>query len=312
MKRGEFIKLSAGIAIIAPLINSCHVKQPVTGKIIGASAATGHMLRDRSFAEPQDFEKRDVVIVGAGISGLSAARHLFNNKVTDITILDLEDHAGGNSSSGANNISKYPWGAHYIPLPNNNLTEYLTFLEEANVITGYDAAGLPIYNDYFLCHDPEERLYINGKWQDGIVPRFGLNDAELLEFKKFFLLMEDFKQRKGQDGKDAFSIPVDTSSKDKSLVELDNMTMNEWMERNHFTCDYIKWYVNYCTKDDFGTNADTISTWAGIHYFASRKGKSNNASYNDVLTWEQGNGFLVEALQKDIIENLSFPNSGDR
>ena len=304
MKRGEFIKLSAGIAIVAPLINSCRVKQPITGKIIGASAATGHMLRDHSFAEPQHFEKKEVVIIGAGISGLSAARHLMRNSITDIAILDLEDRAGGNSSSGANAVSQYPWGAHYIPLPNNNLTEYLTFLHEAEVITGYDAEGLPVYNDYFLCHDPEERLYINGKWQDGIVPRFGLNDAELLEFKKFFILMDDFKQMKGQDGKDAFSIPVDTSSKDKSLTELDSITMKEWMERNQFTSEYIKWYINYCTKDDFGTNYDTISAWAGIHYFASRKGKSNNAAYNDVLTWEQGNGFLVEALQKNITKKI--------
>lgn len=43
-----------------------------------------------------------------------------------------------------------------------------------------------------------------------------------------------------------------------------------------------------------------MSAWAGIHYFASRKGKAANAAYNDVLTWEHGNGFLIDALRKDL------------
>lgn len=304
MKRGDFIRISVGMAIMAPLINSCAEKKTISGKIVGASASTGHLLRDHTFGEPKESESKQIVIVGAGISGLSAGRHLLKNNITDFVILDLEEHAGGNSSSGANRISQYPWGAHYIPLPNNNLTEYLSFLSEANVITGYDTAGLPIYNEYFLCQDPEERLYINGKWQDGLVPKLGLKDAELAEFHKFFLLMNEFKEMKGKDGKDAFSIPVDTSSKDERFVELDKITMSEWMKRHNFSCDYIKWYVNYCTKDDFGTTSDNISAWAGIHYFASRKGKSNNASYNDVLTWEQGNGFLVQHLQKDLNQKI--------
>jgi hypothetical protein len=300
MKRDEFIRLSAGLAGIGPFLNSCDDKKPITGKIIGASAATGHMLRDKSFADPDIFEEKQVVIIGAGVSGLSAARHLHKNNITDITILDLEDHAGGNSSFGSNKISRFPWGAHYIPLPNNNLTDYLAFLQDANVVTGYDQSGLPVYNEYFLCQDPEERLYINGKWQDGLVPNFGLSDAELLEFKRFFLLIQGFKELKGKDGKDAFSIPVDTSSKDENIVALDTITMKTWMDQNNLTSDYIRWYVNYCTRDDFGTPYDIVSAWAGIHYFASRKGKSANASYNDVLTWEQGNGFLVQELQKGI------------
>lgn len=319
MKRGDFIRISAGLAIMAPLINSCAERKPVPGKIVGASAKTGHLLRDHSFGEPTDSESKKVVIIGAGISGLSAGRHLMKNNITDFVILDLEAHSGGNSSSGNNRISQYPWGAHYIPLPNNNLTEYLSFLSDANVITGYDTAGLPVYNEYFLCQDPEERLYINGKWQDGLVPKSGLKDAELLEFQKFFHLMNGFKEMKGSDGKDAFSIPVDTSSRDERFVELDKLTMSEWMKRHDFGCDYIKWYVNYCTKDDFGTTSDNISAWAGIHYFASRKGKSNNASYNDVLTWEQGNGFLAQHLQKDLHQKIqtnslavSVKHNGDR
>lgn len=300
MNRKDFIKLSVGMAITAPFVNSCKTITPVSGKIVGPSSSLGHILRDyKTFKIPETYEKKKVVIVGAGVSGLSAARHLFQHHVDDFVVLDLEEHVGGNASHGSNPVSKYPWGAHYVPLPNNNLEEYISFLEEADVITGYDEKNLPIYNEYYLCQDPEERLYINGKWQDGLVPQFGLAENELAEFKKFFALMHDFKNLKGRDGKEAFSIPIDTSSTDSNITALDEITMKAWMDQNELTCAYIRWYVNYCTKDDFGTNYDQISAWAGIHYFASRKGQGNNASYHDVLTWEEGNGFLVNQLQKN-------------
>ena len=304
MKRGDFIKLSAGLAAIGPFLDACETKQPISGRIVGTAAATGHLLRDRSFKDPEQYESKKVVIVGGGVSGLSAARHLFKNGIEDIVILDLEEQAGGNAISGSNSVSKYPWGAHYVPLPNNNLTEYLSFLRDADVITGFNERGLPVYNEYYLVHDPEERLYINGKWQEGLVPNFGLIESDLDEFRKFFRVMKDFKQMKGNDGRDAFSIPVDTSSKDVALSALDQMTMREWMDQNHFSCEYIRWYVNYCTRDDYGTSYDTISAWAGIHYFAARKGEASNASYHDVLTWEQGNGFLVQELQKNIASKI--------
>lgn len=304
MKRGEFIKLTAGMAAMAPLLHACDSEKPVPGQIVGASAAVGHMLRDRKFEAPAHFEEKEVVIVGAGVSGLSAGRHLMQHGIADFVLLDLENHAGGNAASGSNAISKYPWGAHYVPIPNNNLTEYLAFLTDAGVITHYDEAGLPVYDEFALCHDPEERLYIHGKWQEGLIPQFGLPDSALEEFRVFFQKMEDFKTRKGSDGKEAFAIPVNASSRDASITALDKITMKEWLDDQQLTGEYIRWYVNYCTRDDFGTNYDTISAWAGIHYFASRKGRAANASYNDVLTWEQGNGFLVQQLQNTVKDKI--------
>lgn len=299
MHRRDFLKLSAGLAGITPLLHACSQERVIPGSMIGASSEVGHLLRDHAFTEPDSWEPHQVVIAGGGISGLSAARQLGREGITDVLLLDLENHTGGNASSGSNAISGFPWGAHYVPIPNNNLTEYLSFLQETGVITGYDAAGLPVYNEYHLCQDPEERLYVNGEWQDGLVPRFGLTDPERLEFKNFFGYMETYRTRKGSDGKDAFAIPVDQSSKDEAFTALDRITMKTWLEKMQLTGKYIHWYIDYCTRDDFGTPYDRISAWTGIHYFASRKGKgSNNVSYHDVLTWEKGNGFLAAALAK--------------
>ncbi|HEY0041082.1 MAG TPA: FAD-dependent oxidoreductase [Flavisolibacter sp.] len=267
---------------------------------MGASAHIGHMLRDKTFNEPASIIQKDIVIIGGGVSGLSAGYHLHKAGITDFLLLDLEEKVGGNASHGKNSISAFPWGAHYIPIPNNSLTEYQAFLRENNVITGYNEQGLPVYNDLFLCFDPEERLYINGQWQDGLVPQFGVPEEEKKEIERFLALMNEFRYKKGSDGKDAFALPVNASSKDDEFVRLDSQTMKEWMLQQGFTGKYLHWYVGYCTRDDFGTPIDKVSAWAGIHYYASRKGKGANAEHQDVLTWPEGNGWLVQQLEKQI------------
>lgn len=278
-------------------MTACRSSRVIPGSIVGASAAIGHMLRDKVFEKPAVFEARKVAIVGGGISGLSAAMHLAKAGVEDVVLLELEAHMGGNAASGSNEYSKFPYGAHYVPIPNNQLKDYMAFLEASGVITGYEN-GLPIYNELYLCHDPEDRLYINGKWQEGIVPNYGLSENSKQQFTRFFDIMAGLRQAKGRDGKDAFAIPVDHSSTDPLYTALDQLTFKQWLEQQGFSSKELLWYANYCTLDDFGTPVDQISAWAGIHYFAARKGRAANAHYDDVLTWEQGNGFLAEQLLK--------------
>ena len=300
MNRRGFIGLSIGSTAIANWLLSCTTHKKIKGEIIGASSSIGHLLRDNKFSNPSQTINTKIIIIGAGISGLSAGWHLHQHGITDLIILDLEDHAGGNSTYGKNNISAYPWGAHYIPIPNNDLVDYTNFLKTCNVITGEDSNGLPAYNETYLCFDPQERLYINGRWQDGIIPQFGVPDNDKKQLASFLKKMDEFRNLKGPDGKDAFAIPVNNSSKDPSLLDLDSLTMKSWMIKMGFTSEYLHWYVNYCCRDDFGTPHHLISAWAGIHYYASRKGKGSNAGHADVLTWPEGNGFLVEQLQKNI------------
>ena len=93
-----------------------------------------------------------------GIAGLAAARRLDQRGQRDFLLLELESTAGGNSTSGRNSVAAYPWGAHYLPLPNDESTEVLALLEELGVLRGRDASGAPIYDEEMLCADPNERM----------------------------------------------------------------------------------------------------------------------------------------------------------
>lgn len=302
MDRRTFIQWGAGLAGLSAYLLSCKPERKIPGSIVGANAARGHLLRDKKVDRPADYIDKEVVIVGGGITGLSAARWLRNRGIKDMVLLELEDHVGGNAHHGKNELSAYPWGAHYIPVPNNDLTEYLSFLSECEVIVNTDAGGLPVYNELSLCFDPQERLYINGRWQEGLIPQFGVPTAEMKQIELFLQRMEGYRYFKGNDGKDAFAIPVDRSSKDPQYTKLDDITMKQWMQQEGFSSENLQEYINYCCRDDFGTTMDTISAWAGIHYFASRKGKGANASHSDVLTWPEGNGYLVNRLRRSVSE----------
>ena len=165
--------------------------------------------------------------------------------------------------------------------------------------------GLPLYNEYYLCFDPKERLYINNYWQEGVIPREGLEAKDLKQIEQFLSMMNDFKHRIGNDGKPAFTIPVDRSSSDPLFRQLDMLTMDEFLAQNNLTSPYLRWYVNYCCADDYGSGLAETSAWAGIHYFASRKGTAANAPSDAVLTWPEGNYWLVRELRKNIEKNIA-------
>ena len=309
-KRFIFVFAGAGAALIAGgtwfLRN---VKNMVKGRMVEDHSSSGHLLREGKFPEPSVELKEKIVIAGGGIAGLSAARYLERHSMSDYRLLELADEFGGNAVSGKNRISAYPWAAHYIPVPNNNQKDLLDFLEEHRVIIGYSPEGLPVYNELNLCYYPEERLYLNGYWQEGLIPRFGLPKADLADIDRFLHLMDDFRAAKGSDGKEAFAIPAAESSIDPGFTKFDQQTMKEFLLDRQFHSEYLHWYIDYCCRDDFGTRYDEASAWAGIHYFAGRKGKGANAEHHDVLTWPEGNAWLAKCLMSDIPENKRTSSS---
>jgi hypothetical protein len=266
------------------------------GRLLGPSAAIGHRLRDGGLPEPSSFSRTDVAIVGGGIAGLSAVWWLRRRGIADIALIELEPQPGGNAAHGRNAVSAYPWGAHYVPLLTAEAEHARILFEEIGLITGHTASGEPIYDELALCADPHERLFILGRWQEDLLPALGVTEADRAQYASFFAAMNRFRAAIGNDGRRAFAIPVDRSSADPQFLELDRLSMADWMAARGWDSPPLLWYIDYCCRDDFGAHAAETSAWAGIHYFAARgsRGQEDQA----VLTWPQGNGFLAEQLAR--------------
>lgn len=300
LDRRQFITMAAALPLAG-----CHPREPIRGEIVGANHALGHRIRDGKMPQPTSERRRRVVVVGAGVSGLAAARHLYRRGMRDLAVLELESEIGGNAASGRNAVSAYPWGAHYVPIPGADAGEVVQLFRELGVITGVDERGRPIYREDFLCHDPTERLFALGHWQEGLVPQVGLSPEESRQMEAFLREMAFLKNQMGADGRPAFTIPLDASSADESFRRWDGITMAAWMHQRGYSARPLKWYVNYCCRDDFGAGMDRVSAWAGIHYFAARRGEAANAPSYSVVTWPEGNGWLVERLREGLTEHIS-------
>lgn len=277
----------------------------VAGDIVGPAVSLGHRVRDGTFPPVSEQRRAGVVIAGGGIAGLAAAWKFAKSGYDDYLLLELDAAPGGNARSGRNAVSAFPWGAHYVPVPALGMHPVLELFEELGVIEGYDAGGLPIYNELYLCADPTERLLIDGKWQDGIVPRAGLAAADKAQIEAFFADMKTWRARRGADGRPAFTIPIDDSSHDPAILALDRISMWEYLHRKAWSSRHLQWYVNYCCRDDYGCRSEDTSAWAGIHYFASRAGWGANAPPHSVLTWPAGNGWIVDALTPRLAGRVS-------
>ncbi len=295
---------TAGVGAAALLVGCGKSRTHYPGRIVGAASAAGHRLRTGDFPSPSETLDAGIVIVGGGIAGLAAARRLARRGTRDFLLLELEQQPGGNAASGRNAISAYPWGAHYVPLPNEESTEVLALFEELGITRDRDAKGAPIYQEEYLCADPMERLFDAGRWQEGLLPQIGITKNDRRQYDAFFARMESFRAMRGNDGRFAFAIPLDLSSSDPELLALDSMTMADWMSQQGWNSEPLRWHVDYSCRDDYGAGIAQVSAWAGIHYFASRRGHAANADSDAVVTWPEGNGWLAARLAAPHAEKI--------
>ena len=311
MNRRQFL-LSLGTAATATAggayawrrIHSSKTPPLPEGEILGASAAIGHRLRAMDFPEPTETLKTPVVIVGGGIAGLSAGWKLQKAGFADFVILELESEVGGNARSGENAIAAYPWGAHYLPFPTRESRATRELLADFGVLRGDPCAAEPAYDERVINFAPQERLYAHGVWHDGLWPQVGVRQRDFDQYRRFQALMDGFQRRRGADGRKAFAIPIDFSARDPDLLALDRLSMRDFLLRQGLDSEPLHWHVNYACRDDYGCRYDETSAWMGIHYFASRDARARDADSDDVLTWPEGNGWLVKKLRERLASHL--------
>ena len=294
MKRRSLLQTASLTALLA----ACGRRQdylPIAW--LGQAPLLGHKIRDGF--KPQASArtlKVDVAIVGAGVAGLSAAWWLAREGKASLALLDMQDAPGGNARGGQNQYSTFPLGAHYLPAPGLNLHYVRQLLADLNVIKG-DAFKLrPAYDPRMVCFAPQERLWHENAWQEGLLPfadpATALGKTAQPQYEKFSALIAHWI------GTGSFAIPQQLAKVTAQALALDRISFSQYLKQEGLSHPWLLWYADYCCRDDYGTSASQTSAFFGVHYFASRHGVSggDKSEIESVLTWPQGNGWLTAQL----------------
>jgi glycine/D-amino acid oxidase-like deaminating enzyme len=296
MRRRDLLLAGASAAFLAsrPLDRLARHRLPVT--IYRPGMAEGHWLRDHPQL-PAASEQRQVetVIIGSGIGGLTTAWKLKREGYNNFLLLSGPEF-GGNAASGHNGDLQFPLGAHYLPVPTQESVHVREMLADFGILQGPAGAERPRYDESLIVHALQERLLINGHWQEGFVPAAGTDQAEHAQQARFFAFVQGLKNRRGRDGRKLFAIPVALSSTDEEWRSLDQQTFAGWLKAQGYMAPGLRWYLDYCCRDDYGVTSNKISAWAGLHYFASRTGLASNAEEDALLTWPGGLDTMAQRL----------------
>ncbi|BEP38134.1 NAD(P)/FAD-dependent oxidoreductase [Variovorax sp. V59] len=306
MKRRGFLGAAAGALALA----GCEAPPPpIDGGFTGIDVARGHALRDSALKgpSPASMKRTRVVIAGGGVAGLAAARALRLAGIEDFVLLELEDAAGGNARGGMVSGIACPLGAHYLPTPGDDAREVQDLLEELGLRRR--VAGRWEYDERHLCHSPQERLFFRGEWQDGLLPLHGVGADTHAQYRRFAQRIDALQHAAH------FVIPTLKAALTPELLALDAVSFAQWLDGEGFGDAQLRWYLDYCCRDDYGAGIEQVSAWAGIHYFASRHGfhapgdakgggAESAAERDGVLTWPEGNGWLTKRLAAPLGDRL--------
>jgi glycine/D-amino acid oxidase-like deaminating enzyme len=295
LTRRELVAAFLGSAVAASACRRSAPREPVPGALVDRAVEVGHRLRKGPLPRAAEAQPVEVLVVGAGVAGLSAAWRLKAAGLEDVRVVELDEEVGGTSRSGSNAVSAYPWGAHYLPAPLEDAGPVMRLLREMDAVTGVDAEGYPTFAEELLIREPEERIFYKGEWYEGLYLRAGASPKDLAELARFEARMNAFGAARDAKGRKAFTVPTARCSEDAEWTALDTVSMAEWMRQEGFRSARLRWLVDYACRDDYGTTAEGVSAWAGIWYFAARQDGKGERS-EGYLSWPEGNGRLVKQL----------------
>jgi len=285
LKLGRRKFLGLGSAALVGL--SLKSEKKIEGSFVNDSFQMGHLLRDRAgFPAAKRTEKFPIVIVGGGIAGLSAAWRLQKRGFSDFVLLEMNAQPGGNARWGQNEITAYPWAAHYVPVPGPKATYVRELFEDLGVLKNGQ------WEERYLGFSPQERLFLYGRWQEGIEPTIGLTRKDRDQFQRLERVFSEFRKS------GSFTVPLELGRSTK-FQDLDRISFSDWLRQQGFDSRLLDWYMNYACRDDYGALASDTSAWAGIHYFSSRESEEKGP-----LTWPEGNGWITRRLLERVSGNI--------
>jgi len=254
-----------------------------------------HDLRDgKAFELPAaDGDLYDCIIIGGGVSGLTAARKLQRSGVTNFILLEKEDPVGGVAKKGGEPDRVHAQGAAYTVWPyNDGLYEVY---EDLGIITGYDMAGEPIIDEKFLVKGPANSDYVDGKWVldswEAGMDNLPYPANVITDLKAFRDDMIAWGEYEGADMLGGFDTPTDVSTTDPDVRALDNQTLKEYVASKGWAPEVSEFWDYYC-RSALGTTHDKVSTWAAINFLCSE--------FSPIISQPGGNAHLALSLAAKI------------
>ncbi len=261
----------------------------------GDARELGHALRDgKSWKIPAaSGDLLDCVVIGGGISGLSAAWKLRRLGRDAILVLEKETPVGGLSRSDGTAPLLYSQCTAYTVFPyNDNLIELYTDL---GVVTGLDPTGRPILAEGYEVAAPVNNVHVGGVWVadawEAGLEKLPFDEKLKGDLAAFRADMKAWYAFVGTDGKAGFDTPSDASTADADVRALDQLSLAEYVAKKGWDPRVSEFFDPYA-RSAFGTTHDRLSAWAAINFLGSE--------YQPTIARPGGNAHLARALAQKI------------
>jgi hypothetical protein len=195
--------------------------------------------------------------------GRAAAARSLRGRGARLALLDWKKTPRRQQPGRCGERRGLPLGAHYLPVPGDDAREVQDLLEELGL--RQRVAGRWQYDERHLCHSPQERLYFQGQWHEGLLPVQGVAPSTLAQYRA----LPAVQRLRGR-----FAMPMPALGQKR----LWRPSIKRWMLLLLKLAGQQGWTTRTCAGTWTTAAATTtaparrVSAWAGIHYFASRHG----------------------------------------
>lgn len=226
--------------------------------------------------ESQASKLNDVIVIGAGLSGLSAAK-VCHDKGLNVLVLEARDRVGGKTLSDENGCDL--GGSYFIQEHRNlfNLVAELGLKYQADIPPAI--GGIPVYYSnklkYKSCSMDSHNHHQNQQQrQDGnqsMVPNDYQHYYDCLPFVgRFNLLVKiDFYSTKRRINNMCSNVNLNEPWLTKNAHELDAMTFKQFIMDTCFTKQVKNFFINFITPINLTNEAEDCSLLFALYFIRS-------------------------------------------